>query len=78
MDLYQLARIFKKFNVKPGDNQPVEPRYIISYTGDAHSNLRSALKTLGFDFVKNAKTIGLIQNTQCVDVRGLVPLFPNF
>ena len=77
MDFYQLARIFKKFKVGPGDNQPAEPHYVISYSGENHSIfLRSALKTLGFEWLKTSRPAPA--DGQCADVRGIVPLFPNF
>jgi len=77
LDFYELARIFKKFKVKPGDNQPEEPHHVISYSGDSHSVfLRSALKTLGFEWVKTSKIVK--EYSQCADVRGLTPFFPNF
>lgn len=47
VDMYTLARIFKKFNVGKS-NQPISPRNIIIYAGDGHSrNCRKFLASIG-------------------------------
>ena len=46
MDTYILARIFKQFAVKKGDDQPSKPSNIITYAGDKHANnIRKFLTT---------------------------------
>ena len=61
MDLYALARIFKRFNVPEGVEQPVEPYNILIYAGDHHAdNQRRFLRTLpGF------KEIATRTNIRC-------------
>ena len=54
-DMYTLSRIFKRFKVPKGINQPVEPTHIIVYTGDAHTkNYIKFIKKLGFIQVGSA------------------------
>jgi len=70
LDLYQLARIFKKFN--NNSKFPSEPKNIISYSGDVHSEfLRSALNTLGFELINEEKSNLL----RCLDVSNFDPFF---
>ena len=71
LDLYQLARIFKVFNTNDSRFSS-EPKNIISYAGDNHSDfLRSALDTLGFELVTEEKS-SLIR---CLDVINFDPFF---
>lgn len=61
MDLYALARIFKRFNVPKYVQQPVEPYNILIYAGDLHAdNQRRFIRTLpGF------KEIATRTNIRC-------------
>ena len=53
MDCYTIARMFKKFNVPKGVNQPDEPHTCVLYFGDSHSaNVTGFLAQLpGIEFV---------------------------
>lgn len=54
IDLYVIARIFKKFN-NP-DNQPDEPYNIIIYSGNEHAKMqRRILGLLGFDQIEQSR-----------------------
>lgn len=83
MDLYQLARIFKRFDVG-GAFQPEEPRNVISYGGNFHSRfLRLALDYLGFGrvdapMIDQGATDESRMSARCLDLAGFVPLFSNF
>lgn len=55
-DAYTLARLFKTFNIKDGDNQPKKVHNAIMYAGDYHSsNYREIFDILNFDVVFNIK-----------------------
>ena len=53
MDCYTMSRMFKKFNVPKGVNQPEEPHTCVLYFGDSHSaNVTAFLAQLpGMEFV---------------------------
>ena len=78
MDLYLLARVFRKFDItrpyaKPNQkddkytDQPVEPHNIVIYAGDLHSyNCREFLSYIGFE------EVNIIEKNDydtCLDVR---------
>ena len=73
VDVYTLARIFKKFQVNHARNtrktdEPEEPHNIIMYAGDAHSiQVRRFLEKLGFELISESK--GDAEKDFCVDVR---------
>ena len=74
VDIYTLARMFKKFQVNNTRNtrktdEPEEPHNIIMYAGDAHSeNVRRFLhENLGFDLISESK--GDFRVDLCVDIR---------
>jgi hypothetical protein len=75
MDMYNMARIFKKFNVK-NSNQPEEPHNVIVYSGNIHSDsYRGFLTELGFKEVERVKNDNRDYN-KCLKMEGLVqPLF---
>ena len=82
VDMYTLARIFKKFNVEKS-NQPISPHNIIIYAGDFHCiNYRKFLESIGSKEIAhagprniNTKNKGM-QN--CVDLSGFpMPFFRN-
>ena len=75
VDSYTMSRVFKKFNVKEGDNQPVEANNNIIYAGDAHcQKYREFLKTLGYTeeyFTGNSRPM-----MRCLNMHGVPqPLF---
>lgn len=75
MDVYALARMFKRFNIK-SDNHPVEARNIIYYAGSRHTvNMRYMLEELGFSVVERTKRKKDFP-LSCVDMKGIKqPIF---
>jgi hypothetical protein len=74
VDVYTLARIFKRFNVKSSSNQPTEPRNIIVYAGDGHSNhQRNFLKLNGFvkiaNISENSQKEAVLDKISCLNMR---------
>lgn len=80
-DVYTISRIFKKFNLDPDDptkkrptDEPIEPRNIIIYAGDFHSNnYRKFLnEVLGFkEIARVGKSKVDIGNPKaCLDMTG--------
>ena len=72
MDIYTLARMFKKFNVT-FDHHPPEPLNIIYYAGTAHTiNMSFMLQELGFKITEKSVTY----NVSCTNIQSLKqPLF---
>ena len=59
MDIYTLARIFKKFKVGKEEHQPIEPSNIITYAGNTHAECLRDFFTIGIpDFRKIYEVIG--------------------
>tara|TARA_B100001059_G_scaffold223566_1_gene248660 strand:+ start:292 stop:5187 length:4896 start_codon:yes stop_codon:yes gene_type:complete len=65
-DCYTMARMFKKFNVPKGVNQPEEPHTCVLYFGDSHSaNITAFLSQLS-----GIKLVASNNNKSCIeDVR---------
>lgn len=72
MDVYSLARIFKKF--APNLNKPDEPRNIIIYSGNIHSeNYRTFLNNNNFTMHNDIRSEG---KRNCIDIKSIKqPLF---
>ena len=72
MDIYTLARMFKKFNVT-SDHHPPEPLNIIYYAGTAHTiNMSFMLQELGFKITEKS----VPYNVSCTNIQSLKqPLF---
>lgn len=73
MDIYLMARVFRKFKQIKYQNSK-EPENIIIYVGDYHAqNYSNILKTLNF---KNEFSISRVDNNNCIDISKLKqPLF---
>ena len=73
VDIYTLARMFKKFQLNHTRNtrktdEPEEPHNIIMYAGDGHSKrVRRFLDKLGFDLISESKGYPVLDF--CVDIR---------
>ena len=58
LDVYLLARIFKKFKLNGDNNKPETPHNIIIYAGNAHAErCRSFFRFLGFEKVASATNV---------------------
>lgn len=73
MDVYAIARIFKKFNVKDSEFYPNEPRNIIYYAGTGHTMpMAGFLHSLGFKRTEYSND----EILSCVSMEGIrQPLF---
>jgi hypothetical protein len=81
VDVYTLARIFKKFNLNHTrkTDEPTEPHNIIIYAGDSHSQSirRFLYDKLGFDLISESK--GDRKVDFCVDIRNFEqPFFSSW
>lgn len=74
MDIYTIARMFKKFNVT-SDHHPPKPLNIIYYAGKQHTDFMTfMLQELGFQIKE--KSIPIPHLTSCVNIQSLKqPLF---
>tara|TARA_Y100000389_G_scaffold59633_1_gene55735 strand:+ start:2144 stop:3307 length:1164 start_codon:yes stop_codon:yes gene_type:complete len=74
MDIYTLARMFKKFNITY-DHHPPKPLNIIYYAGTAHTkNMLFMLQELGFNITENS--IPVTSTLSCTNIQSLKqPLF---
>ena len=83
VDMYTLARIFKKFNVVEKSNQPISPHNIIIYAGELHSiNYRKFLESIGSKKIAHAGPRDINKDKKgmknCVDLSGFpMPFFRN-
>ncbi len=86
MDCYTISRMFKKFNVPKGVNQPEEPHTCVLYFGDSHSsNVTSFLSNLpGIKLLTSNNNTARISNTRpfpalggnrkcCLELGPLIP-----
>ena len=66
MDCYTIARMFKKFNVPKGVNQPEEPHTCVLYFGDDHSaNVTAFLAQMpGMEFVTASNNTARIKDAR--------------
>ena len=68
MDVYLLARLFKKFKQRDKEYAE-ETKYIVIYAGDLHSdNYREFLNILGFKVVQQTKSDKEGKDFQCLDI----------
>lgn len=74
MDIYTLARMFKKFNITY-DHHPPKPLNIIYYAGTTHTkNMLFMLQELGFNTTE--KSIPVTSTLSCTNIQSLKqPLF---
>jgi len=77
MDIYLLARIFKRFKVPSDTYQPIEPHNIIIYAGDYHCNrYRTFLEQN--DYITEFLKVNEVIRNSCIDISEIhQPLFRN-
>lgn len=83
VDPYTLARIFKRFDVEKSHilerkrEQPVEPRNIIIYAGNAHSeNYRDFFDEIGFIKLEETQEYNYADDIRCLNMENIhQPLF---
>ena len=72
MDCYTIARMFKKFNVPKGVNQPSEPHTCVLYFGDSHStNVTGFLAQLpGIELIAANNNTSVIKDERPFPAKG--------
>jgi hypothetical protein len=71
LDIYTIARIFKKFK-RPKPYQPEEPTNIIFYGGVGHTkNIVKVLSLLGMEIVEEYGNMDFPESNRYVDMRGI-------